>query len=96
MLEFESDGAGLTAAVSTMAGDAGGLRVDAVSVRVPDRFDEMAAFRAVAALSLGGDARSQVPLDSVAFTASGNLAARPYDRPPQDTLLRHWRRSRFH
>ncbi len=49
-----------------------------------DGFDQMTTFVAVAGLRLGRGAGSQMPLDSIALAAGGNLTARPYDRPPID------------
>jgi hypothetical protein len=56
-----------------------------MAVGVPDGFDQVLALRAVIALGLRCDARREMPLDSIALTTSGDLAASPDHRPPEDS-----------
>src|SRR5438046_7022192 len=51
-----------------------------------DGFDEVAAFGAVVAFRLRRSTRRQVPLHTITFTTSRDLAARPHNRPPQNTF----------
>jgi len=57
---------------------------------VTDGLDQMAPFVAVTAFGQWSSTCRQMPFDAVAFAAGAHLAARPYNRPPENAL-RGWR-----
>ena len=67
---------------------------DAMPVGVSDCLDQVLAVGAVIAGPERSSARRQMPLDSIALTTRGDLAARSNYRPPVDSAL-YYGRSRF-